>query len=81
MVTACFHLKALVRKQVGGEIIKDDFDVGYLQGNNVIIMRNEEDILELLSNLQKGSNTVIWCDGLLIQQSKTTRKRPSLDSG
>ena len=80
MVTTCSALKALIRKQVGGEIIKEDFDVGYLQGNTVIIMRNEDDILELLSNLERGSNTVIWCDGLLIQRSKTTRKRPSLDS-
>ena len=28
----------------------------------------------------KGSNTVIWCDGLLVQQSTASRKRPSLDS-
>ena len=30
--------------------------------------------------MQRGSNTVIWCDGLLVQQSKTTHKQPSLDS-
>ena len=63
---------ALIRKQVGEEIIEGDFDVGYLQGNNVITMRNKEDIQELWCNLQKGSNTVIWCDGLLVQQSKST---------
>ena len=79
-VTTCSHLKALIRNQVGEEIIKGDFDVGYLQGNNVITMRNKEDIQELWCNLQKGSNTIIWCDGLLVQQSKTTHKRPSLDS-
>ena len=47
-------------------------------------MRNKEDIMEHWSNLIKGSNTVIWCDGLVVQQSKDTtasgRKRPSLDS-
>ena len=80
IVTTCSHLKALIRKQVGEEIIKGDFDVGYLQGNNVITMRNKEDIQELWYNLQRGSNIVIWCDGLLVQQSKTTHKRPSLDS-
>ena len=37
-VTTCSHLKALIRKQVGEEIIKGDFDVGYLQGSNVITM-------------------------------------------
>ena len=79
-VSTCSLLKALIRKQVGGEIIKDDFDVGYLQGNNVITMRNKEDIMELWSNLIRGSNTVIWCDGLLVQQSKGNRKRPSVDS-
>ena len=40
--------------------------------------------MELWSNLIKGSNTVIWCDGLVVKQSKDTtasgRKRPSLDS-
>ena len=79
-MTACSDLKALIRNQVGGEVIKDDFDVGYLQGNNVITMRNKENILELWSNLQRGTNTVVWCDGLLVQQNKTSRKRPSLDS-
>ena len=79
-VTTCSHLKALIRKQVGGEINKNDFDVGYLQGNNAVIMRNEEDIREVLCSLQKGSNTVIWCDGLVTEQSKTSRKRQSLDS-
>ena len=80
--TTCSHLKALIRKQVGEEIIKGDFDVGYyLQGSNVITMRNKEDIQDLWCNLQRGSNTVIWCDALLVQQSgKTTHKRPSLDS-
>ena len=47
MVNTCSLLKASIRKQVGAEIIKDDFDVGYLQGNNVITMRNKEDIMEV----------------------------------
>ena len=47
-------------------------------------MRNK-DIMELWSNLIKGSNTVNWCDGLFVQQSKGSAasgcKRPSsLDS-
>ena len=78
-VTTCSHLKALIRKQVGGEIVEDDFDVGYLQGSNAIVMRNEEDIHELFSSLLKGSNTIIWCDGLVTHQTSTVRKRP-LDS-
>ena len=44
--------------------------MGYLQGNNVITMRNKEDIMELWYNLIKGSNTVNWRDGLFVQQSK-----------
>ena len=37
----------------------------------------KKDIQELWCNLVQ---TLIWCDGLLLQQSKSTRKRPSLDS-
>ena len=81
MVTSCSHLKDLIRKQLGEEIIKTDFDVGYLQGSNVIIMRNQTDVLELWSNLQKGFNTVMWCDGLFVKQSKTsTSRKRSMDS-
>ena len=72
-------MKVLIRKQVDEEVVNDEFDVGYLQGSNVITMRNKEDIMELWSTLLKGSNTVICCDRLLVQQS-TSRKRPSLDT-
>ena len=73
-------MKALIGNQVGGEITNGDFDVGYLQGSNAIIMRNVEDIRKLWSTLQKGSNMVVWCDGLAMQQSKAARKWQSLDS-
>ena len=63
LVTTCCLLK------VEKEINYMDFDVGYLQGNTVISMRNKEDRKELWSNLLKGSSTVLWCDGLLIKMA------------
>lgn len=56
-MTACSDLKALIRNQVGGEVIKDNFDVGYLQGNNVITMRNK----------------TYWSDGLTCKGYKHSR--------
>ena len=53
--------------------------MGYLQGSNAIVMRNEDDIHELFSILLNGSNTIIWCDGLVTHQTSAVRKRP-LDS-
>ena len=43
-------------------------------------MRNKEDKMEVWSDLIKGSNTVIWCDELLVQQSKGNCKWLSVDS-
>ena len=79
-VTTCFHLKAIIGNQVEGEIVKEDFDVGYLKESNAIIVQKVEGICEHWCTLQKGSSTVVWCDGLAMQQSRANHKRQALDS-
>ena len=59
--------------------------MGYLQNNTVVSIRNEEDLSEIWTSLQKGANIMLWCDGLKQSESKSTsgrkrRRQPSPDS-
>ena len=40
-----------------------NFDVGYMQGTNVVNVRNQDDVLEIWANVKKGAS-VTWCDGM-----------------
>lgn len=58
-------LKDVIREGISDDITSKDFDVGYLQGSNVIRIRSREDISELCSLINKPqSNITLWCDGL-----------------
>ena len=68
-------LKGAVRSQLQGEISQTgDFDVRYLQGSSVVSIRSREDLLEIWAGLQKGGNTILWCNGL-----RKASKRTQLD--
>ena len=55
--------------------IKKDFDVGYVQGTNLISIRTSYDVSEIWNNASKGSTT-LCCDGL----KSTSRKRKTKDT-
>ena len=66
-------LKALIKAQLQKEVTQNgDFDVGYLQGSNIVSIRTKEDLLEIWASFQKGVSTILWCDGL----KKACQKRP-----
>ena len=84
-INTCSQLRALIREQLQTDVIQGSFDVGYLQNNTVVSIRNEEDLSEIWTSLQKGANIMLWCDGLKQSESESTsgRKRhrqPSPDS-
>ena len=60
-VTSIDELRALIREQLGEEIVKGKFDIGYLEINNI---RTEEDLCEIMDSLRGGVSLVLWCDGL-----------------
>lgn len=64
-VVSVENLKSIIKSQLRGEISQSSkFDVGYLQGNNVVSIRSKEDLLEIWANIKKGANTTLWCDCL-----------------
>ena len=52
----------------------DRFDIGYFQNNKVVGLRCAEDISNLMASLQKGQNTLLWCDGLWKAREKTAHR-------
>lgn len=71
-------LKDLIKTQLRGEVSQNtDFDVGCLQGSNVVSIRSKEDILEIWAGIQKGASAILWCDGL--KQGSRKRARSSSD--
>lgn len=63
-VTSVDGLKDLIKTQLLGEVA-NKFDLGYMHGSSVVSLRSKEDILEVWSNVNKGANIILWCDGLL----------------
>ncbi|XP_064390049.1 uncharacterized protein LOC135337959 [Halichondria panicea] len=65
-ITTATCLKEIIRAQLKQEIVPDihDFDVGYVQGTNVISIRSSEDVQEVWSELKTSSKLILWCDGL-----------------
>ena len=63
-VTSVDKLRQVIKGQLGDEVSQNKFDVGYLQGANFVTVRNAADLVEVWTNIQKGVNVILWCDGL-----------------
>lgn len=69
-------LKSAMRKQLKGDISSEDFDIGFVEGANVVRIRSSEDLAEFWSDLKKpGSKLSLWCDGLMEDRHVHSRKR------
>ena len=55
--------------------MEEEFDVGYQQNNVVVNIRSADDLNELWSSVMKGTNVVLWCDGLKKIDSAPRSKR------
>lgn len=83
---SCESLKKLIKAQLKQEIIgPDKFDMGFIQGSNVINIRSKEDLQEVWSDLLKStgssSKPILWCDGLKeVASTSGNRKRQKCDS-
>ena len=63
-VNSVDKLQQAIKGQLGDEVSQNKFDVGYLQGANFVTVRNAADLVEVWTNIQKGVNIILWCDGL-----------------
>lgn len=55
--------------------------MGYYQGSTVVSIRSAQDLKEIWQDHIKGTNIVLWCDGLRqCEKSSSTRKRKRVDS-
>lgn len=80
-ISTSLDLMFLIKAQLKEDMIKDNFDVGYLQNTTVIILRSKYDLSELWDNVRRGQNITLWCDGMKLPKVTTgNRKRSSLDS-
>ena len=59
-----FSLECVIRDQLCDEISESSFDIGYIQGSHLITIKSVEDLLEVWANIKKGTNVILWCDGL-----------------
>ena len=83
-VNTCDGLKGTIRKQLVCDIVDGPFDVGFVEGSNVVRIRSKEDLSELWSALMKpGCKKILWCDGLAdgVESVKNNRRKRALDSG
>ena len=48
------ELKHTIRSQLHGDVCSSDFDVGYISGSSIISIRNQADLSELWTDIQKG---------------------------
>lgn len=79
LMTTCDRLSALIRDQLGGDV-REKFDVGYFQNNNVVTVRSADDMSELWAIVGDG-RSILWCDGLRVKSaSSSQRSRPNGDS-
>ena len=80
-IHSCDDLKTLIRNQLSGDIITDDFDVGFLDGSNTIRIRTKEDLAEVRSELLKQRKVTLRCDGLAIQGKNTGPPQKRIKDG
>ena len=78
-IKSIYELKSVIRGHFM-EDIKPSFDVGYVQGSNLIRVRSKDDLSEMWSEIRKAKNVCVWCDGLIESSSKKrSRKRKNSD--
>ena len=78
-MSSCMPLKRLIKDQLNEDIGSvDDFDIGVLEGQNLIRIRNNRDLEEAWDLLISNNKTTLWCDGLMCDAHvKPSRKRAS----
>ena len=79
IVSSCMALKRLIKDQLSEDIRSvDDFDIGVLEGQNLIRIRNNHDLEEAWDLLKGNNKATLWCDGLACDTHvKPSRKRAS----
>lgn len=73
-------MKFLIRAQLEGDIIEEDFDVGYVQGSSIVNIRSKIDLDKVWDGVRKGANTVLWCNGISVARliSSVGKKCPAV---
>ena len=63
------ELKQVIKTQLSNDIV-DDFEVGVVQGSNVISIRSRDDVMDIWKDVNKGTKVVLWCNGLRSKSKK-----------
>jgi len=70
----------LIKNQLQDDIVSQ-FDVGVVRGNSVVLVRNQEDIMDVWKDTKRGSKVDIWCDGLKDYSQKHKRNQTPQTDG
>ena len=70
-VVSSHDLKKLLKESLHEDISSRDFDIGYMQGSNVIRVCTKEDMSEMWSEVKKQG--MLWCDGLVDAGTKANK--------
>lgn len=79
-VNTCDRLKLLISAQLDSDVTRD-FDVGFVKSGSLVSIRSSSDLLKAWQAIYKGSNVILWCDGLKEpRQSMRKRAHASIDT-
>ena len=73
-------LKGVIRTQLEDDIVDSDFEVGVIQGSNVVSIRTRDDMIDVWKDVKKGVKVVLWCNGLRPSICKRKRSPQNEDS-
>ena len=78
-IDTCDKLKEIIKSQLKKDIVKD-FDVGFYNGSTVVSIRSEQDLQEIWQDVKRGTQIVLWCDGLKESEKNAPKKRKHVSS-
>ena len=68
-------MKESISRQLPHDIIEEDFELGVVQGSNVVSIRSQSDLHVFFSYVKRGVKVTLWCNGLRVIKRRQKRKR------
>lgn len=78
--SSIMELKKTIKKQLGGDVVDSDFEVGMVEGSSVINIRTQDDVKEFWLEAKKGGKVMLWCDALKDSNQKSNKRATFDDS-
>ena len=70
-------LQRVIKTQLSDDV-EEEFEVGVVEGSNIVSIHSREDMMDVWNDIKKGTKKILWCDGL--RSTRHKRKQPSQPS-